>query len=153
MADFIFNIAKGRFARYCDLPEANDAVGMLLLVASGLEADATLIDYDTVAAILAAANDEATFTGYARMTLASVAVTVDDTNNRVDVDATDPSAITNSSGGSVAVGKAIIYYDADTTGGTDANLIPMVGLDCVVTFDIGVPVTLSFASAGFARAA
>ena len=153
MADFIFNIAKGRFARYCDLPEANDAVGMLLLITTGLEADATLIDYDTVAAVLGGASDEASFTGYSRMTLASVTVTVDDTNNRVDVDAADPAAQTNSSGGAVSVSKAIIYYDGDTTGGTDTNLIPLVGLDCVVTYDVGVPVTLSFNASGFARAA
>lgn len=153
MSDFIFNIAKGRFARYCDLPEASDAVIMVLLKTSGLEADATLIDYDTLGAILSAANDEADFTGYSRMTLASVTVTVDDTNNRVDVDAADPSAQTNSGGSSQAVSKAIICYDSDTGAGTDANIVPMVGLDCVVTYDVGVPVSLSFNASGFGRAA
>lgn len=153
MADIVFNIAKGRVAELAALGAANDALILVLLKTAGLESDATLIDYDTLGAILAAANDEADFTGYARATLGSVTVTVDDTNNRVDVDAADPAAYTNSGGSAQAVSKAIICYDNDTTGGTDANLVPLVGLDCVVTFDVGVATTLSFASAGFFRAA
>lgn len=152
MADVVANIVKGRFARYCDLPETNDAVIAVLLQAAGIEADSVLIDYDTLAAVLAASNDEATFTGYSRMTLANVTVTVDDTNNRVDTDADNPAAQTNSGGAAQGMAKLVICYDSDTTGGTDANIIPMIFLDCLVTYDVGVPVTLNFATAGFGRA-
>lgn len=152
MADIVFNIAKGKVARYADLPDASDALIIVLLKASGLEADGTLQDYDTLSALLTAANDEADFTGYSRKTLASVTVTPDDTNNRQDVDAADPSSYTNSGGASQAVGAALICWDGDTGAGTDANIVPLVKLDCVVTFDIGVATTLQFNSAGFFRA-
>jgi hypothetical protein len=153
MADFIFNIAKGKFAYYATLPAASDALILILCKSAGLVSDATLIDIDDVGTILAGATDEADFTGYSRKTLANVTVTVDDTNDRVDVDADDPSSYTNTGGSSQAVGKAIIAYDNDTGAGTDTNLIPLVGLDCTITFDISVATTLSFASLGFARAA
>jgi len=153
MADFVFNIAKGRVNEFAKLSLANDALIIVLLKASGLEADATLQDYDDLAAILAASNDEADFTGYSRKTLASVTVTPDDANNRQDADAADPSSYTNSGGASQAVGKALIVFDSDTTAGTDANIVPCVGLDCVITFDVGVATTLSFNASGFFRAA
>jgi hypothetical protein len=153
MADFVFNISKGQIATFGALGAASDALILVLLKTAGLESDATLLDYDNLGAILAAANDEADFTGYARRTLASVTVTVDDTNNRVDIDAADPAAYTNSGGASQAVSKAIICYDADTGAGADTDIIPVVGLDCVVTFDISVATTLTFNASGFARAA
>ena len=152
MADKVFNIAKGKVARYADLPDANDALIVVLLKASGLEGDSTLEDYATLSALLAAANDEADFTGYSRKTLASVVSTPDNTNNRMDTDAADPSAYTNSGGSSQAVGKLLVVWDGDTTGGTDANIVPLTMHDCVVTFDIGVATTIAFATAGFFRA-
>jgi hypothetical protein len=153
MADGVFNIALGRVRELSSLGATNDALVLILLKTSGLEADGTLRDYDDVAAILAAANDEADFTGYARRTLASVTNTApDDTNNRADTDAADPASYTNSGGASQAVSKAIIAYDPDTTGGTDSSLVPLTFHDCVVTFDVGVATTISFNASGFYRA-
>jgi hypothetical protein len=143
-----FNISKGKWAYYCSLPAANDAVVALLLKASGLEADATLQDYDTVSAILAASNDEETATGYARVTLSSVTSVVDDTNNRVDADCADPSFTTSTA---LASGKIIFGYDGDTTGGTDANIEPIFADDFVVA--VTGTATYQVASGGFARAA
>jgi hypothetical protein len=151
MADFVFNIAKGKVARYADLPDANDALIVVLLKTSGLESDATLRDYATLSALLAATNDEADFSGYSRKTLASVVSTPDNTNDRMDTDAADPSAYT-ASGSSQSVSKLLVVWDGDTTGGTDANIVPLTAHDCVVTFDVGVATTISFASAGFFRA-
>jgi len=153
MGNIVFNIAKGRIKAYAELPLTNDALLVVLLKAAGLEADGTIADHDTLSALLAAANDEADFTGYgARKALASIAFDLDDTNNWLDIDAADPTAWTNS-GASQAIGACLICYDDDTTGGTDANIVPLVKLDCVVTFDTGVPVTLNFNAEGFARAA
>lgn len=152
MGNVVANIAKGRVNSYAALPAANDAIILVLLKASGLESDATLIDYDTLAAVLAAANDEADFTGYARATLGSVTVTVDDSDNANRSDAADPSAYTNSGGASQNIGKAVICYDGDTTGGDDTNVVPLVYLDCVVTFDVGVPTTLTFHADGWFEA-
>lgn len=153
MGDIVFNIAKGKAGYYAGLPAANDALILVLLKSSGIESDATLKDYDTLAAILAATNDECDFTGYSRKTLASVTATVDDTNDRLDADAADPSAWTNSGGGAQAAAKAIVCYDPDTTGGTDSDLIPLVALDYAVTFDVGVATSLAFNASGFYRAA
>lgn len=151
MADFVFNIAKGKVARYADLPDANDALIVVMLKTAGIESDATLKDYDTLSAILAAANDEADFTGYSRKTLASVLSTVDDTNDRMDTDAADPTAYT-ASGSSQAISKLLVVWDGDTTGGSDANIVPLTAHDCVVTFDVGVATSIAFATAGFFRA-
>jgi hypothetical protein len=152
MADFVFNIAKGKVARYADLPDANDALIVVILKLAGVESDATLKDYDNLSVILAAANDECDFTGYSRKTLASVTSTVDDTNDRMDTDAADPSAYTNSGGSSQAASKLLVVWDGDTTGGSDTNIVPLTAHDCAITFDIGVATTIAFATAGFFRA-
>ncbi len=153
MADFVFNISLGRVRELSTLPATNDALILILLLTAGLEADTVLRDYDDLAALLTATNDEATFTGYARRTLASVVNTApDDTNNRADTDAADPASYTNTGGASQAVSKAIICYDGDTTAGTDAALVPLTSHDCVVTFDVGVATTISFNASGFYRA-
>lgn len=149
MAAQIPNIAKGKFARYAMLPEANDALIWVLLVLSGLESDAVLLDYDDLAAILAAANDEATFTGYSRLTATGVTVTVDDTNNRTDVDAIDPSWSPTTAQN---LGKIVLVYDPDTTGGTDSTLVPLFMDDYVLTTPTTGAISYSVASAGFARA-
>lgn len=148
----MFSVAKGKHAYYATLPAASDALILVLLKSSGLVADSTMVDYDTLADITGGASDECDFTGYARRTLASVTSTVDDTNNRVDTDAADPSAYTNSGGGSQAAGAAVVCYDPDTGTGTDADLIPLYKFDCSVTFDVGVATTVAFNSAGMGRA-
>lgn len=149
-APFEFNIAKGKSNWYGGLTGgANDALILVLIQTTGLESDATLQDYDTLSALLAAANDECTFTGYTRRTLASVVVAVNDTSNTQNTDAADPSVYTNSGGSSQAAGAAIVCYDPDTTGGTDADLVPLYNLMTgTVTFDVGVPVTPSFHANG-----
>lgn len=149
---FVFNIAKGKVARYADLPDAADALILVLLKSTGLESDATLQDYDTLSALLAAANDECDFTGYARRTLASVTVTPDDTNNRQDVDAADPASYTNTAAAQIS-GAAIVCWDGDTGAGTDANIVPLCQLMTgTVTFDTDVATTLQFNAAGWFRA-
>jgi hypothetical protein len=149
MGTFVFNIAKGRVAELAALSGSNDAFLAILLKSSGLETDSTLQDYDTLAAILAGTNDEADFSGYSRATLTGVTVTVDDTNNRVDIDCDDPSW---SPSAAQALGKLLICYDADTTTGTDANIVPLIGDDFVVTTPTTGQVTYQVASGGFFRA-
>lgn len=147
MGALVPNIAKGKFAYYAGLPAANDAILWVLLKASGLEADATLRDYATLSAVLAASNDEETATGYSRQTATSVTVTVDNANDRVDVDCADPSFTTTTA---LAAGKIVAVYDPDTTTGTDADLIPLFYDDFVVAMT--GTVTYQVASSGFARA-
>lgn len=152
MANLIPNIAKGRIAYYGSLPQVNDELTLVLLRSTGIEADDTLIDYDTLSAMLAASNDEATFTGYGRRSLTGVAVTIDDVNNKVVITGDDPSGWTNT-GSDETMAKAVICYDDDNTGGTDANLVPLAILDYEYTFSSGVPIIFEFGADGIAIAA
>lgn len=147
MANGVLNIAKGRFVYYSTLPAANDALIVVPIEATGLEGDDVLNNHDDLAALLAAANNEQTTMG--RKTVTAVNVTVDDTNNWVDVDIpTDPVWV-GATGN--AVGKLVICYDPDTTGGTDSSLIPLTYHNFAVTPD-GTDITGVVATSGFARA-
>jgi hypothetical protein len=152
VADGVFNIAKGKAAYYATLPAANDALIVVLLKATGLEADDTLNNHDDLAALLAAANDEADFTNYTRKTLASVTLTVDDTNNRADADVGDFTYTAAGGASNNSIGKALVCYDPDTTGGADSSIIPLTDHDCVFTTD-GTDQQITIATAGFYRAA
>ncbi|MGW6872898.1 hypothetical protein ACWGHA_11245 [Streptomyces xanthophaeus] len=130
MGNIVFNQALGRVAHLAALPATNDALVMVALEASGLVADATMRDYDTLSDLLAGASNEQTTVG--RKTLASVSVTVNDTDNRVDVDAAD---VTWTAPTGNAIGAVVICYDPDTTGGTDGDLIPLTKHDVTWTPD------------------
>ncbi|MFG2748025.1 hypothetical protein [Streptomyces xanthophaeus] len=139
MGNIVFNQALGRVAHLAALPAANDALVMVALESSGLVADATMRDYDTLSDLLAGASNEQTTVG--RKTLASVSVTVNDTDNRVDVDAAD---VTWTAPTGNAIGAVVICYDPDTTGGTDGDLIPLTKHDVSWTPD-GNDFTLTIA--------
>lgn len=152
MANFVFNIAKGKIAWYAGLTGgANDQLIAVLLKTSGLETDATLKDHDNLNVLLAGTSDEATFTNYVRKTLTGVTVTVDDTNDRVDISSAGITWTSAGGADNTAVSKMVICYDPDTTGGTDADLVPLVALDAVFTPD-GTDQAFTVTAPGFARA-
>jgi hypothetical protein len=151
MAARVPNIAKGRFVHYATLPQTNDAWILVLLQAGGASDLADLVDFDNLGAILAGGNDECDFTGYARRTLTGVAPTVDDGDDEATVDANDPAAYTNTDAAQASA-FGVICYDPDTTGGTDADLIPVWVGDCAVTFDTDVATTVAFDAAGLLAA-
>lgn len=156
MADFVFNVAKGRVAELYNRVQTNDGANSALIIvainANGAT-DATMKDYDTLATLLADANvAEVTNTNYARKTLTDAdlaAFSPDDTNDRVDLDIADQTW------NSVAAGDAwtdlVICYDGDTTGGTDSNIIPLTLHDFAATPN-GGNITAQIAAAGFYRA-
>lgn len=155
MGDFVFNIAKGRVVEYYNRVKANDPANSALIVvvidANG-DTDATMKDRDDLSALLAGTANEVTNTNYARKTLTDAdlaALAVDDTNDRFDIDIADQTW------SAVAAGTAwtdvIICYDGDTTGGTDANIIPLTCHDFAVTPD-GSDIVLQINAAGFFRA-
>lgn len=143
MADGTFNIAKGRVNELLTRVKNNDptnaALVVVLLGATGLVSDATMIDYDTLAAILAGASDELDNTGYARAVLTDAdlaAITPDDVNDRQDASVPEISMGSIANDGSFgAIAKAVLCYDPDTTGGTDADLIPLTFHDFAITPD------------------
>jgi hypothetical protein len=158
MADLIFNIAKGRVAELYNRVDTNDpansAIIIALLASSGVESDATLRDKDTFSDLVSGATNEATNTGYARKTLTDadiVAFAPDDTNDRVDLDIPDQTWTALANDGTGAISDFVTNYDSDTTGGTDANIVPMTLHDFAVTPD-GSDVVAQIASAGFYRA-
>ncbi|GAB3863312.1 hypothetical protein GCM10028801_30640 [Nocardioides maradonensis] len=143
MADLTFNYAKGKVAYYASLPGSSDALIAVVLEASGLVSDATMRDYDNLYQVLAGGSDEQTTMG--RKTLGGVSVTINDTNDRVEVDAADvtwPAASGN------PTGALLICYDPDTTSGNDTNIIPLVKLDFART-PSGTDITAVFATGGF----
>lgn len=145
-SDFVFNIAKGRLAQYGSLPLTNDALILVLFKAAGLAADATLRDLDTLAQVKSNAT-EADFTNYARKTLTTVAVTVDDASDTVNI--TCDNVVYPSAGGAAnnTMGKAVICYDGDTTSGTDTDIIPLGAFSYDGTTD-GSTITLTMPSNG-----
>ena len=144
MADIVFNIAKGGVAEKIRDAAAN--LGVMLLKTA--EADATLQDYDTLAAILAGSNTEADFTNYARKTGITGTVTVDDTNNRVDCDMPDQTWSAAGGASNNTLAKAIIYYQDSAA---DSGRVPLVALDFVVA-TTGGDITMQLNAAGFYRA-
>jgi hypothetical protein len=139
MPDFVYNLGKGKVAEWAARVEANDPVNSVFILAAinSTATDATLRDLDTLAAIEADANTaEATNSGYARKTLAngSLTITIDDPNDRVDVDCADQTwtAVATSPG---AWTDLVFGYDSDSTAGTDSNIVPATQHDFAVTPD------------------
>lgn len=134
MADFTFNVSLGREVEFYNRVDSNDPANsafiLLVLQATGLEADSVLKDYATVAAILASTNDEPTNTGYVRKTLTDAelaAYSVDNSQDRVQLPF--PTQTWTSVAAGTSWSKLILAYDSDTTAGTDTNLIPVTAHD------------------------
>jgi hypothetical protein len=156
MADLVFNIAKGRVAELYNRVDSNDPTNAVLLVIAlnaGAATDATLRDYDTMAAIEGDANAaEVTNSGYARKTLTDadlVAFAPDDTNDRVDLDIPDQTWTSVGAGSSWT--DLIVAYDNDSTAGTDTSIVPLTLHDFAIT-PSGSDITVQINAAGFFRA-
>ncbi|MFD6416000.1 hypothetical protein [Streptomyces sp. NPDC060194] len=130
MANIVFNVALGRLAQYASLPLTNDGLVLVPIETAGIVTDAVMRDYDDLNALLAGASNEQTTMG--RKPLTGVTVTVDDTNDRVNLDAAD---VTWTAATGNPISAVVICYDPDTTGGTDADLIPLTKHDVTMTPD------------------
>lgn len=144
MGALTFDYALGRevelYNRVDSDDPTNSALLMVVLAATGLESDATLRTYQTLSALLAASNNEVTNANYARKTL-----------TQADLSAFSPNTTTHKTTLSlplqtftaIAAGdswsKVLICYDSDTTGGTDANVLPVVAGDLRVSNAVIVP--------------
>lgn len=146
MAAVVPNVAKGKAAYYGTLPLTNDALIAVPIRTASVPTDEQFRDAATLAAILAIGTENTTMT---RKTLAGVTPTVDNATNESRLTATNPTwTAAQMAAGGGAVSKLVICYDPDTTGGTDADLIPLVALDMVVTPD-GNAFEYQFAANGF----
>jgi hypothetical protein len=153
MADFVFNIAKGKVHQYCENVDsgspANARLKMIPLETTSLEADATLKDYNDLSALLAGTSNEQTTMGRKTLAAADVTITVDDTNDRVDIDLTDQTW-TAATGNAISA-LVVVYCPDGVTPGADSTFIPLTKYDFVVTPD-GSDVTAQINAAGFFRA-
>lgn len=136
MANIVFNIAKGRITELYNRVKSNDPANSAFILVpietSGLESDATLIDADTLTALLAGTTNEQTTMGRKVLTDADLAAlpAPDDTNDRYSLNL--PTVTWTAATGN-AISKIAVCYDSDTTTGTDANIIPLTMFDFVAT--------------------
>ena len=153
MGDFIYNSALGRIREYAD-DAAGDiaAAQFVLMLVTASETDATQRDFNDVAAILAGASVQATFTNYARKDIenANIVVTLDDPNEKVDIDIPDQTFTSAGNGANDTMTDAIFSFDL-TGSDTDANLEPISQHDFTPTTD-GSDLTLQVDAAGLLRA-
>ncbi len=144
MADFVHNIAKGAVAEMV----RDSGSALLILLLKVAEADATMKDYDTVAALLAGTPDEADFTNYARKTGITGTITVDDTNDRVDIDAPDQTWTSAGGASNNTLTDLVFAYQ---NAAADATRIPCTNHDFSVTTD-GSDLSAQLNASGFYRA-
>lgn len=138
MANIVFNIAKGRVVELYNRVESNDPTDAALVLVpietTGLEGDSTLIDVDTLAALLAGDTNEQTTMGRKVLTATELASlpAPDDGNDRYDVSL--PTVTWTAASGN-AISKIAVCYDPDTEGGSDSNIIPLTLFDFAITPD------------------
>ena len=159
MADFVFNVAKGRGIEFWKRVDAGDPgtsrLILVLLKDTGLETDAILKDYDNLSALLTAANTECDFTNYTRIvyTAADLAdpfklsdrparsATLDDTNDRHDGVLPTKSIVSAGGATNNTISKAVLCYAPDS-GGADTTFIPIAAFDANTTTngqDLNIP--------------
>lgn len=146
MADQVFNIAKGAVAE-----KVRDSASVLiLLLLKANEAEATLVDRTTLALMLAeGGTTEADFTNYSRKVGLTGTITVDNTNDRVDVDIPDQTFTNAGNGLNNTLTKVIIAYEESAS---DTGRIPLTHHDISTTTD-GSDLTIQINVAGLFRAA
>lgn len=154
MADIVFNIAKGRVVELFNRVDTNDPTNSALIIVPvdvGATTDATIKDFDTLSAVTGGGVTERSTGGWSRKTLTDSDITMpapNDSNDSYDIDIADQTWTGVSAG---TVTDLLICYDSDTTGGTDANIIPLVMLDFPITPD-GSDVVAVINASGFFRA-
>jgi len=156
MANLVFVRGAGRGTEWAERVEASDPTNAVLVIAviatAGVESDAVLRIKDTFSDIVSGTTNWVTNAGYSQKTDdgATITVTYDDTNFRVDVDIQDQTW--TGVGAGDGWNDVVTGYDSDSTAGGDAHILPLSLHDFVVTPD-GSDITAQIAAAGFYRAA
>ena len=153
MTDIIPNVALGRAIQWFRNVEDNSpaaAVIRMFAIDSNGETDDNMRDADTMAALFATLANEVTNTNYANIALdeTDLTLTLDDTNNRYDVDITDQTFSTILAGDDWT--HIVLGYDADGSD-TDSLTIPIGIYDFAVTPD-GSDIIVQINASGAYRA-
>jgi len=113
------------------LLQGTDAILVVLLQNTGLPADTTLVNYQSLGAMLAVAN-EATFSNYSRVALSSSAITISRNtgSSPTTVTASFTAQTWASAGGAVnnTISKVALVYQP-TTGTADSGCLVLATLD------------------------
>lgn len=134
MANFVFNIAKGRTVEYYNRVKGNDPAAstfvLIPLETSGLEAQSVLEDKDDVAALLVGTTNEQTTMGRKTLTDSDLAAlpAPDDTNNRYSLDLPD---VTWTAPTGNAISALVLCYSPSA--GADSTIIPLCYYDFITT--------------------
>lgn len=137
MADFVYNIGKGRVAELFGRVDANDpAASTIVIIPVDVAAvtDATLRDLDDFAAVITAGVTERAATGWNRKTLDDTLIgpfTPNDSNDSYDIDIADQTWTAVTAG---AVTDLIVCY-ASVGSPTNAQLMPILQYDFAITPD------------------
>ena len=144
---FTANHVKGKIQWYYEQARDTAAdIELVLLKWTGLEGDDALADYTNLAALLAASNDEADFTGtnggsYVRKTLPSPTVSTDNVGNRNLLGGAavgTPVLVTWSNAGNTTThrcGKYLVVFVPAPGTSTDAQRVVLQGHDIDTTPD------------------
>lgn len=143
MADFMFNVALGKFAYYATLPLVDDSI-IVVPIGAGAVSDATLKDLGFLNGITAVVTEQTTL---GRKTASNVTSVVNNTSDKVTVDADD---VTWTSTAGSAITDLIVCYKP-TAASADSAVIPLFCLDCVMTPD-GTNFTAQVNASGLAEA-
>lgn len=134
MANIVFNQGKGRVIELYNRVKSNDpSTSALVLVpieTSGLESDATLIDADTLAAVIAGTTNEQTTMGKKVLTDAELAVfpTPNDGSDYYEVSL--PTVTWTAASGN-PISKIVVCYEPNTGTQTNSTLVPLTMFDFV----------------------
>jgi len=135
--------SKGREVELWNRVDGNDPTNsafVLMILKSGSTNGLNgLVDFATFAAILAGGYTEVTNTGYARKTVTDSSIspyTVDTVNNRILLTMPLQTFTGISAGDTWDLG--VWGYDNDTTGGTDANIVPITAHELRTTGGIAL---------------
>lgn len=137
MANFVFNIAKGRVNEFFNRVDGNDpSTSAIILVPLAVgDTAGNLQDLDTLSAVLATTPDEAG-ASWGRKTLTDSDLSApapDDSNDRYP--ATLPQVTWTAPTTGQNTVALLVCYDANTGSGTDADIIPISYHDFAVTAD------------------
>lgn len=138
MANIVPNIAKGKVAAYYDRVKSNDpansALVLVPLETTGLASDATLMDFETLAAILAGTTNEQITMGRKILTDTDLAAipAPDHANDRNERSL--PTVTWTAANGN-PISKILVGYIPDTTSPSDSAIVPLTIFDRTLTPD------------------
>jgi hypothetical protein len=136
VSSITFNIAKGRVIELYSRVKGNDpSTSALVLVpieTSGLEAEAVVIDADTLAAVIAGTTNEQTTMGKKILTDAELAALPTPTDASDYYEVSLPTVTWTAATGN-PISRLVVCYEPNTGTSTNSTLVPLTWFDFVQT--------------------